>query len=329
MWAVTVGSGPCPECGADPARELRPGSWERVKYWVVNGTKAPATLVCPDGHEWTATFAVLAFGNRAVGPRWARLPGEILRLLLAERRMTPVPLTYLMAAGVGLILGVSLDLILGWPWWMVAVGFVVVVWMFFLASAFRSPRKDIGHRLLRVIDPERAAARDIERLDDALASGDLVGHEVRDWEGERSIAGWGGGATPDSLTLRCGSLDDGLGWVEVTTHTGDWAYSARGWVQEELERRLADATIPLPDEPTIEDFRRRQRDIQDTKPPAWQSASIRIGDETIPGQIARAGGQWAAYFETGDVLVELLGSEVDPDEVELASVTNLDRYRKR
>jgi hypothetical protein len=238
-----------------------------------------------------------------------------------------------MAAGVGLILGLILDLAIGWTWWAAAVGFVFLVWLFFLTSALRGPRIDIGHQLLRVINPERAATRDIQRLEDALTSGSLAGYDVMNWEGEKSIGGWGGAPIPRSLTIRHGDFEGEAEWVEVTTHMGDAADTAGDWLQDELERRLLQSQFPPPDDLTVEDFHRwheqRQRAIENAEPPDWQPALLRVEDEQLPGQIARAGGHWVAYFKTGAVVVDLIGNGVDPNEVQLAPIITLDPYTKK
>ena len=50
--------------------------------------------------------------------------------------MEPVPLTYLMAAGLGLVVGVIMDLVLGWPWWWVAIAVMAMVWLFCSPASF-------------------------------------------------------------------------------------------------------------------------------------------------------------------------------------------------
>lgn len=105
LWAVSVGSDLCPECGEAPTEEHRPRRWESFKYWMVNGGKAPTILVCPDGHEWVRSVGVVLFRGSPSVARWVRLPGELFHALLAERRMQPTPMTYVLAAGAGLLLG--------------------------------------------------------------------------------------------------------------------------------------------------------------------------------------------------------------------------------
>lgn len=321
-----MGSRFCPECGEDPTEELPPSPWERLRYWLVNGSKAPTTLVCTNGHQWVRSvgWAVLSGGSRS--PRWVRLPRELFRAVLSERRMHPTPMTYLLATGAGLLLGLLLDLAFGWPWWVVASGFVVLVWLFFLSSAFRGPDNDLRHRLLTIIDPDRAAAIHRSRLEDALASGSLACYEVEHWEGVKSVAGWSGSPDPDSLTIRHGEYDEQGAWVEVTTHSGVAVGTSGHWIHEDLERRLVEAQFPLPSEPTMDDFRQRQRDIQGAEQPHWQSKSFRIDNERQTGRIARAGSQWAAILPAKSVLIDMIGNEVDPEGVRLVRLTNLDSY---
>lgn len=238
--------------------------------------------------------------------------------------MQPTPMTYLLAAGTGLLLGLTLDLVLGWPWWAVAAGFVVLVWLRFLSSAFHGP--DLGQGLLRVLNPDRAAERDRQRLEDALASGSLIGYEVDDWDGAKSIGGWSGAPDPHSLTIRHGEHDEQAEWIEVTTHTGEAADAAGLWMQEDLARRLVEAQFLLPDDPTIENLQQRQRSIQQTEPPDWQSTSFQVDNEDIRGQIARVGSHWAGFMAAGKVIVEMTANRVSPDEVLLVRIATLAHY---
>lgn len=323
LWAVSVGWHLCPECGETPAEARRPGGWERFRYWLVNGSKTPTTLVCANGHEWERSIGMILFRRSPPVPRWVRLPGELFRTLLAERRMQPTPMTYLLAAGTGLLLGLILDLALGWPWWAVATGFVVFVWLMFLSSAFHGP--DLGHRLLRVLDPVRAAERDRQRLEGALASGSLIGYEVESWDGAKSIGGWSSSPEPHSLTIRHGEYEQAE-WIEVTTQADDEATPAGHWIQEDLERRLIEAQFPFPDDPTIEDLQQRQRNIQQAKPPEWQTTSFRVDHQDMPGQIARVGSHWAALIAARNVVIEMTGSRVNPNDVQLVRIATLAHY---
>lgn len=327
---MTVLVGLCPECGEVPVEEHRPGRWERFRYWMVNGGSAPSTLTCPNGHEWARSTAVMLFRARA-GSRWLWLPIEVARAILAERRMTPTPMTYLIAAGVGLAIGLILELVIGWTWWVVAAAFVLLVWLLFLGSVFRRPRRDLRHVLLGVVNPERAAARDIQRLEEAVRSGSLTGYEVVGWEGDKSIGGWGGDhAVVRSLTLRHGVLEDGAESVEVTTHGGDESATVLHWLQEKLESELIQAVVPRPGDLGPEDAHawhvKRARAIRDAEPPAWRPAAFRLGGKTIPGQIASSGDHWVAFVRTDTAVVEMVGYKVDPGRIELSPIVSLDGF---
>lgn len=323
---MTIGYGLCPECGEEPVSRQRPVWWERLRYWLVNGSKAADSLICANGHEWPVSFATMLFRSSPRWPKWVRVPVELFRVVHTGRSMEPTPMTFVMAIGAGVVLGVVVDLAFDWPWWVIAVGFVSLVWLVFLASAFKgSP--DLGRRLLSVIDPEEAARRNIQRLEDALAAGSLAGYELVKWEGEKSIGGWGGGPTPHSLTIRHGNQSDPK-WVEVTTHTGDAADTMGHWVREDLEIGLVAAHFPLPPHPTIEDFQRRQRDTQQARPPQWHPVWFRVAGEMIPGEVARIGSNWAGLVRVGAVALEMTGAGVDPAELELSPIVTLDPYTK-
>ena len=325
---MTVGSQLCPECGEESAEEHRPGWWQRLRYWFFNGSKAPTTLTCTNGHRWVHSVGVILFRRRD-GWRWLRLPLELARVVLRERSATPTPMTYSMAAGAGLILGLVLEIVVGWTWWVVSVAFLCFVWLLFLASALGGRGRDLGRELLRVIDPERAAERDRQGLEDAVRSGSLAGYEVMGWEGDKTIGGWGRGhANPRSMTISHGVLEEGAESVEVTTHIGDEAAPASHWLQEKLERELAQAQAARPD--GAEDMYlwhlERERAIRDAVPPEWRPASFRLDGKTVPGQIARAADQWVAHLSTDTVVVEMIGSHVDPGQIELTRLVSLDGF---
>lgn len=149
---VTVGPLVCPECGADSVKSHRPSSLERLRYWLWNGGSAPTTMICVQGHQWPGGGGrTLTYGGSS--RRWVLVPFELARVVYRERSMVPVPLTYLVAALVGIGCGVVADLVIGWPWWLVAGAFVAAVWVFFLASALWGPGRSLGDDLWMVIDP--------------------------------------------------------------------------------------------------------------------------------------------------------------------------------
>lgn len=259
--------------------------------------------------------------RRRSGSKWLYIPMDLFRVVRGGRRMDPTPITYVIAGGIGLVLGLGLDWLFGWPWWVVASGFVVVVWLFFLTSAFWDPGSRIGDDLLRVISPDRARARESKRLEEAVASGSLVGFEMPEWEGVTSIVGWGGSPEPQSLTIRHGDPTQGTTWVEVTARTGREAEHAEHWLKDQLVREMMLSQVRRPEGLAIEELHRwhleQERQLEQVEPPPWTLTQINIGGEPVPGELALIGDQWVAVVRVGDVLVDITAKGVEAGKVTL------------
>lgn len=67
--------------------------------------------------------------------------GQLWRAIAFSRTVIPTPQSYTAAAGIGLVAGVIWNLLLGWPWWLGPVGFVVASWLLTLSTAFRGPQR--------------------------------------------------------------------------------------------------------------------------------------------------------------------------------------------
>jgi len=65
----------------------------------------------------------------------------MMRVLMQHRTAEPVPMFWLGATAVGVVLGVVLRVTLGWAWLPVTVVWLLLVWLVFLAtaSAFGAP----------------------------------------------------------------------------------------------------------------------------------------------------------------------------------------------
>jgi hypothetical protein len=146
---------------------------------------------------------------------------------------------------------------------------------------------------------------------------------------DKTIGGRGGGhANPRSLTIYHRVLEEGAEAVEVTTHIGEEAAAASHRLKEKLERELAQAQTAGPDVAEAMHLwhLERERAIRNAVPPEWRPASFRLDGQAVPGQIARAGDHWAAHLSTDTVVVEMIGSHVDPSQVELTRLLSLDGY---
>ena len=91
--------------------------------------------------------------------------------------MVPVPLTYLLAAAAGVVIGVAAQAAVGWPWWLVAGGFVAAVWLFFLSTAAWGAPEN-RRAVVWLLAPRRAARLDVRDAANALIKSEL-GVELR------------------------------------------------------------------------------------------------------------------------------------------------------
>ncbi|MDX2466683.1 MAG: hypothetical protein QNL12_05175 [Acidimicrobiia bacterium] len=215
-WHVSTGTTVCPECGADPANVHEPSLGEQFAYRMRLGMRLAPLLTCPDGHEWRAgSHTRMTLRTPSPLGRAIRVPSALIGTVRRGRRMEPVPLTYLMAAGLGLVVGVIMDLVLGWPWWWVAIAVMAMVWLFFMSTAFWGPFRLTRHDFMDAVAPQRAQVNKRNRLAAAVEAGESVLFALADWPGEATLAGWGGSAGHTiSLTLRFGGEEQR---IEVQT----------------------------------------------------------------------------------------------------------------
>lgn len=244
----------------------------------------------------------------------------------------PNPLIYLMAAGVGLILGIALDLLLGLPWWATATGVVAGVWLLFMATAFRGPGRagpggDLWTEFLLEISPARSWARR-ERLEEQMWRSvplRLYGLPPM-WNGPRFLGGWGShrkGIT--SLELLHGdALGEGSQLrVEVLADPYDLhPRSLAMALWHEAER-------PPPASPGAEIFAwrdAREREIASRPDPEWRPMSIPVDGRSVEFQLLSEGASWVAHAQVEELRLILRGRDFPVDEVDLVSVKDVEPY---
>lgn len=326
---MTVGPAVCPYCGADPIETHQPGWWQRFRYWLTNGGPAPTTMTCEHGHRWSGSSHMLLSRGRRGRWRWLWLPVELFLVVYRERSMVPVPLTYLMATLIGIGLGVIADVTVGWPWWLVAAGFVAAVWLFFLASALWGPGRPLSDHLWMVIDPARAEERQFQRLAAAVDEGEIVCFEVAGWEGSRSLGGWGGGKRPDRVTLRHGDPHQDSQWVQVTSQIGrDTRVAAcRDRAGHEL-LRLGKAEPP--DGLDAHELHRwhlqQHQQLPQAAPPTWSRDVISVDGQNQPCDVSRVDDRSAAITMHGNQIIEIVATGIDATSIALRTLATLDRY---
>lgn len=330
-WQVTVGGGPCPVCGLDGEVTSAPGRWASLRGWLVDGQSPPSTLTCSNSHEWPARSTAFL---RVADGGWWRWPSKTMRVLMRHRTAEPVPLFWFAAALVGVVLGVAADLTLGWVWWLVTAGFLILVWLVFLATALRYPGRDnLWIDLVATVSPQRAQELNKTRLVEQVENAPGPVYGLMEWEGPRHIGGHGR-SSADGLTHLKLIYGSPLDQPHVTVDT-IWPRSNRPHmpiqdVRERLTRRLWRGQLRPPEHLDDEERRnwmRQQHLAVDERPiPEWISTSVQIEGFAHPAEVYREGEDWVALVEMNRALIEVESHQVPLEHVALGTVTDLNAY---
>ena len=306
----------CRECGEAGKLISRPRSASRVRHFLVYGMPAPEVWSCPNGHETDGrTGRILSLG-RSRTPRVLRKARDLAAAIHRERMVEPVPLTYLMAVGAGLALGFVLDLLLGWAWWLVLVGFVAVVWVFFLSSAFwHGGRRRVMERIRFTLDPERQQRRELTSLTARVEEGPIRAYGVDGWVGPVALGGWGGGNDEiSSITLaHFVDEDDPAPAIEVSYHPAS-RYVDSALADDVLED-FVENSIEMPTATEPGDLGRRvaQRrwEARRRPPPPWQPTAIEVDGVAVSFSALVRPDAISALASVGDgyVVVKAVGRE--------------------
>jgi hypothetical protein len=329
---------PCMECGARDVEITRPGWAEGLGNWLrFGGPWRPPRRTCRRcGHVTDArSVAWLAAARR----RWWSVPIGLLQTLRGRRRMVPAPATYLGATVIAAVLGVAAELLLGWPWWLVAAAVLVAVWLFFTSTAFwgaGGSSQSLATDLLRVVRPHKAIERDhqqeVERF--RTAPFPLYGLPSA-WPGPRYLGGWEGDwakaqrpvttalglAHGDPLTDQGPELQ-----VETRVEHADTEqvpalrHQRRRHLAEELRLRAALPTHDLAEHVERLAAARRRPD------PAWSQVTIPVDGQPVAFEWLAEGRHWVALAELDDRLLTLHGRDLPVESVELVQVADLEPY---
>jgi hypothetical protein len=246
-------------------------------------------------------------------PRPWAVPWRVWRALARHRRIIPSPLLYLVVAGIGLAVGVVLQLTLGLWWWLPPLVLLVVAWLVAFTSIWWRPRVRTGilrAAILSATDPQRGFEQQRREQHDRLRASELPLFELESWPGTVRLAGWGG--PPDRIThISVGFCDenDPAPVVSVTTVADEAGHE--DWMRERLlgelsGRDLERCTGPFPSPEAIRDALARARD--ELRSLSWKPVAIRI-DGRDHDAFAFQGPQGsAAYCAVGDLWVTIEGS---------------------
>jgi hypothetical protein len=246
-------------------------------------------------------------------PRPWAVPWRVWRALARHRRIIPSPLLYLVVAGIGLAVGVVLQLTLGVWWWLPPLSLLVVAWLIAFTSVWWRPRVRTGSvraAILSATDPQREfEERRREQHERLLASG-LPPFELVSWPGTVRLTGWGG--PPDRIMhISVGFCDenDPTPVVSVTTVADEAAHE--DWMRERLlgelsGRDLERRTGPSPSPEAIRNALDRARD--ELRSLSWMPFAIRIDGRDHEAFAFQGPQGSAAYCAVGDLWVTIEGS---------------------
>lgn len=318
-------------CGREGRVGPAPSLRSRLRGWLVDGQVPRPTLQCAQGHEW-------AGGST----RWLRLrrepwwswPARAMRVVLGHRTAEPVPLLWLMAAGAGVVLGVIAQLTLGWPWWLVAVLWLMVVWLIFLSTALSPMGRDrLWIELVATVSPARAERLELDLLLRSVEATPGPPYGLAEWTGLR----WLGGHRRSSLhgltrlELVYGEPPD-QPHVRVDTHwkRPDRRHRELEMVRGQLVEELQGRRISPPDGLSPEEFHawalQRRLEYERRPPPEWSRRGLLIDGTPQHCDALVEGEDWVALVELTHVVVAVVSHGVPAQGIALTRVVDLGPY---
>lgn len=309
----------------------RPGGAARLRHFISHGMPAPEVWIFPNGH-YTGGHAgrSLSWSGNARLPRTVRIAWQVARVIHRERSMEPVPLTYLIAIGVGVVVGIGLDLWRGWAWWLVAAAVVTTTWLFFLSTAFWPDRSDWMARLRYVTDPAGAHRRELASFITRVAAGDIVAYGLVGWSGPVGLGGWSA-ASHEITSFSIVYFDSGADQaptVEVEHHVARRHHSHP--LADEIRQDFVVNSVALPPSGRTGDLgrhmaQRRWQALQQPLP-AWRETTMSVAGEPTKFALLRRPGAFAAIAQLASGHLVVRGRGCDPDGLAIERIFDLAPY---
>lgn len=337
--------GACDSCGAEDWEIQRFGPLRRSMDWILSGrpvrryrARCRRCGFVVEGGEGGEGFLSVARYTR--GPGWWAAPVRAFRVLRDERTAIPAPIHHVLAGVVGSGLGVALDVVIGWPWWLVAMGTVIAVWVAYMATAFRrvgaGVPESLRTQLRDALDPKGALARYDRRMEAVVRTPPFPLFGLADsWRGPRFIggAGWGGigrEARIESIELAHGDPLDETGPRLRVESSAAHPTLPREMILRDLAVGLWQETERPPANLPAERFRSwvdaRERAIRRRETPSFAPVEISVNGRHRRFDHLSSGANWIAYGIVDDVTLKLSARNLSPDEVELVTVREPEPY---
>jgi hypothetical protein len=333
---------PCMNCGARDFEVTRPGWAQGLRDWLGSGGPwRPTRRVC---RRCGTVSSAGSFGKLVAYRRgwWSvpRVPVHLFGILRGRRTMTPVPATYLVAVVVGVALGVAAQLVLGWPWWLVAAAVVVAVWLSFFSTALwggGGSSRPLATEVLRVVSPGRAMARDRRQQAERFRAAPFPLYGLpASWPTPRQLGGWAQGWSESEGRRVTTALELGHGdpraeqgpqlRVEVSLERVETEQvpavrsEGRRSLAEELWWEAVAQTHDVAEHWEQVAAARRRPD------PAWSRVTIPVDGRPVAFQWLGEGRHWVAQAGLEDRTLALRGRDLPVESVELEQVTDLEPY---
>jgi hypothetical protein len=267
------------------------------------------------------------------------VPIQLVQALRQRRTMIPVPATYLAATLVGAVVGVAAQLLLGWPWWLVAAGVVAAVWLLFASTAVwgaGGSSQPLVTDLLRVVHPGQALERDhrqeVERF--RAAPFPLYGLPPA-WPGWRHLGGWEGkwtkGQRPVTTAL---SLAHGDPLAEEGPQLrvevrAEGVEAEPGMTMRVQSRRQLAEDLWLQAAPAAHDPAEHFEQLAAVRrrpDPAWSLVMIPVDGQPVGFWWLAEGRHWVALAELDERTLTLSARDLPVESVELVRVSDLEPY---
>ena len=328
----------CMTCGARDFEVTRPGWAEGLRDWLrFGGPWRPTKRACQRCGTVSSAGSVGALVPYRRG--WWSVPVELFRILRRRRTRVPVPATYLVAVVAGALLGVAAQLVLGWPWWLVAAGVVAAVWLFFFSTAFwggGGSSRPLATEVLRVVSPGRAVARDHRQQVERFRAAPFPSYGLPpSWSGPRQLGGreesWSKGRRrPVTTALSLGHgeplAEEGPQLrVEVRIYReGDQVLAVRSESRRGLADELWWEAAPAANDPAehwdqVAAAHRRPD-------PTWSQVRIPVDGRPVAFGWLAEGRHWVARADLEDRTLTLRGRDLPVESVELVRVIDLEPY---
>lgn len=260
------------------------------------------------------------------------MPWRVVRVILDHRTMIPNPLIFFASILGGVIVGIALDALLDWPWWLVALSAPAGVWLIFLASVVpgRGAPRELRMELLDIVSPAGIEERHQRHEEEVFRSAPFKVYGLdASWTGLRMLGGYSTGVKAVAgIELTHGDMSSGGPWVRVGTEPVederlDHLHPAALELWHTAERPPAD----LP--PRLKGAWIQRRFEEGLAREAnWTKVSIPIDGTHTVFDCLYERNDWVALAVVDHLVVKIRGHEFPIESVRLAVVKDVEPYIK-